>query len=605
MNKVHILPPEIISKIAAGEVIERPASVIKELMENSLDAQTSSIEIHLKDAGKTLIHIKDTGSGIEPDDLEKIFLRHSTSKIETLDDLDHIQSLGFRGEALYSIGSIADVVLRSKTKNHDTGWEIHLRGGKKMNIRPVTMNNGTEIEVKELFFNTPARKKFLKTNTTEINQILNVFLPYTLLYPQCRFLLSHQEKVLIDLPPENDLKSRVAHALNLEEKHLLEVGQDFPSDQISLRMILGDINIQRPHRDLQFIFINDRPVQNRGLGFHMNQIYRLIFPPQIYPFFSLYIQIPPEDVDVNIHPAKREVKIKDEQHLSSLIRSVCEQTLMQQGKAKQVHKNLSFPNALVGNPNEVETGLKPVSTRPPTKTFGGDSFETSSSQVPEPFNKSKYATQHYAFQNQELLETPVSENLFIQNPDSLASKLSQARYVGTFLKKYLFFETGTSLFIVDQHAAQERIMFERLKAQLENGTIEVQQLLTPILLKLTPQELLNWEEAQEKFETLGLSTTLWNKETIALHTTPHLLKNPEAAARSLLAGENVSRYDNDTLARRACRCSVMAGDSMDVPQVEFQRQELLACRDPFTCPHGRPTVIEMTEIFFNKQFLRT
>ena len=586
MGQVHILPPEIISKIAAGEVIERPASVIKELMENSLDAKTSSIEIHLKDAGKTLIHIKDTGGGIEPDDLEKIFLRHSTSKIETLDDLDHIQSLGFRGEALYSIGSIADVILRSKTKDHDTGWEIHLRGGKKMDIHPVTMNNGTTIEVKELFFNTPARKKFLKTNPTEINQILNVFLPYTLLYPQCRFLLSHQEKILIELPPANDLKGRVSGALNLDEKNLLEVEQDFPADQISLRMILGDINIQRARRDLQFIFVNDRPVQSRSLAFQMNQIYRLLFPPNIYPFFSLYIQIPPQDVDVNIHPAKREVKIKDEQHLSSLIRSVCEQTLMQQGKARYVGAG-SKPAHGLQTHNAPRAGWEPAPT------------------VAEPFTKTKYATQHYAFQNQEILETPVCENLFIQNPDSLSSKLSQARYVGTFMKKFLFFESGPSLLIVDQHAAQERIMFERFKAQLEKGAIEVQQLLTPILLKLTPQELLSWEDTKEKLETIGLSTTLWNKETIALHSTPHLLKNPEAAARNLLAGENVRHCDNDTLARRACRCSVMAGDSMDIPQVEFQRQELLLCQDPFTCPHGRPTVIEMTENFFNKQFLRT
>jgi len=587
MGKVHILNPAVISKIAAGEVIERPASVIKELIENSLDAQASKIEITLKDAGRALIHSKDSGTGIEPDDLEKIFFRHSTSKIQNIEDLEHIHSLGFRGEALYAIGSIADIILRSKTKNQETGWEIHLRGGKKINLRPVTMNNGTELEVKELFFNTPARKKFLKTNLTEIHQILNIFLPYTLLYPQCRFLLSHQKKNLLDLPAQKDLKNRIAHALHLEEKHLLEVGQDFPSEKISLRMVLGDINIQRPRRDLQFIFINGRPVQNRSIGFHMNQIYRLIFPPEVYPFFSVYMEIPPEEVDVNIHPTKREVKIKDEPHLSSLIRTLCEKALMNRGTAKQMTAPKNPPRQQQKN------------------SLGHLRHTPLSPKTPAPFTTGQYAAQHYAFQNPEPLESSVVENLFTPNSASLTFKLSAARYIGTFMKKYLFFETGTSLFVVDQHAAQERIMVERLKSQMDNGTLEVQHLLTPLLLKLTPQELLSWEESKEQLETLGLSTTLWDKATIALHTSPNLLKDPEHALRSLLAGENISRGDHETLARRACRCSIMAGDSLDPSQVEYQRQQLLQCQDPFTCPHGRPTIIEITENFLNKQFLRT
>ncbi len=587
MGKVHILNPAVISKIAAGEVIERPASVIKELIENSLDAQASKIEITLKDAGRALIHSKDSGTGIEPDDLEKIFFRHSTSKIQNIEDLEHIHSLGFRGEALYAIGSIADIILRSKTKNQETGWEIHLRGGKKINLRPVTMNNGTELEVKELFFNTPARKKFLKTNLTEIHQILNIFLPYTLLYPQCRFLLSHQKKNLLDLPAQKDLKNRIAHALHLEEKHLLEVGQDFPSEKISLRMVLGDINIQRPRRDLQFIFINGRPVQNRSIGFHMNQIYRLIFPPEVYPFFSVYMEIPPEEVDVNIPPTKREVKIKDEPHLSSLIRTLCEKALMNRGTAKQMTAPKNPPRQQQKN------------------SLGHLRHTPLSPKTPAPFTTGQYAAQHYAFQNPEPLESSVVENLFTPNSASLTFKLSAARYIGTFMKKYLFFETGTSLFVVDQHAAQERIMVERLKSQMDNGTLEVQHLLTPLLLKLTPQELLSWEESKEQLETLGLSTTLWDKATIALHTSPNLLKDPEHALRSLLAGENISRGDHETLARRACRCSIMAGDSLDPSQVEYQRQQLLQCQDPFTCPHGRPTIIEITENFLNKQFLRT
>jgi len=335
MEKIHVLTPEIISKIAAGEVIERPASVVKELIENSLDAKTASIELHLKEAGKTLIHLKDTGTGIEPEDIEKLFIRHSTSKIKKISDLEKIDSLGFRGEALYSIAAIADVTLKSKSKSADTGWQIHCRGNKKISQRPVPLLRGTEIEVKELFFNTPARKKFLKSDSAELKQILNIFVPYTLLYPQINFLLTHNGRKLLDLKPERNNISRIAKALNLEEKYLLEEKRDFSEENVSVHLVLGDMNIHRTNKDLQFLFINERPVQNRSLNFHLNEIYKLILPEGMKPFFAVDIKMPAENLDVNVHPSKREVKIKDEFKLVSLLRFFCEHTLMTYGKAKQ------------------------------------------------------------------------------------------------------------------------------------------------------------------------------------------------------------------------------------------------------------------------------
>ena len=336
MSNVKTLPPEIVSKIAAGEVIERPASVIKELMENAIDANAQSIETSLKQAGKTLINIKDTGVGIAQDDIKTIFNRHSTSKIRTMDDLFNIRSLGFRGEALYSIAAISDVTLRSKTESQDTGWEIHVRDTKQLDLRPVSMPTGTELEIKELFFNTPARRKFLKSNTTEMHQILNIFIPYALLYPEKRFLLRHQDKNVLNLNPDTSLVERIAETLNLEKKHMLEASQDFPENSSSVHMILGDINIVRSRRDMQFIFINGRPVQNKSISFHLNNLYRLILPQGQYPFFALYIQLPAENIDANIHPTKREVKIRDEQMLCALLRQMGEHTLMTKGKAKRV-----------------------------------------------------------------------------------------------------------------------------------------------------------------------------------------------------------------------------------------------------------------------------
>ena len=564
MAKVQTLAQEVVSKIAAGEVIERPASVIKEAIENSLDAKAKTIEVNLKQAGKTSIQIKDSGEGIENEDIEKIFLRHSTSKIKEINDLYNINSLGFRGEALYSIAAISDVTLRSKHKSQETGWEIHLRAGKKLASKPCNMPAGTEIEIKELFFNTPARKKFLKTDSTELHQILNVFIPYTILYPDYCFSLTHHNKNLLDLAPAKDKIQRISRLLNLRQEHIFQTNQDL--EEISLELILGDINIQRARRDLQFIFINNRPVHNQVISFHMNQVYRMVMPEKTYPFFAVFINMPAQNLDVNVHPTKREVKIKNEQKIVSGLRSLCEQALMSYGKAKQVE----------------QTSIASVS-----RTYQLEA-------EPENTTAMKDAPQ-------EQFSFSLTGSI---NKDSLKNKLCQSGYIGSFMKKYLFFESGTTLLILDQHAAQERVTYEKLINQIESGHIEIQHLLAPVIIKLSPQEMVTWEVLKEKIEKVGFPTTLWDNETIALHSHPLLIKNPEIAVRNLLASEERTRFDKDILARRACRNSLMAGYQMNDQQAQYLQNELVKCKDPFTCPHGRPTVIEIQENVLIKNFLR-
>jgi len=600
MTKVHILPPEIISKIAAGEVIDRPASVIKELIENALDAKTKSIELHLKQAGKTSIHIKDAGHGIAQDDIENVFKRHATSKIESIDDLFNIHSLGFRGEALYSIAAISDIILRSKTSNQDSGWEIHLQGGKKLDLKPCNMPTGTEIEVKELFFNTPARRKFLKSNTTEMNQILNNFIPYCLFHNECSFLLKHQNKTTLDLKSIGNLAERIAETLNLETDHLLETQQDFREQNISIRMIIGDINIVRSRRDMQFVFINGRPIQNKSISFHMNNIYRLILPPNNFPFFAVYIDMPADDIDVNIHPTKREVKLKDEQTLCAMLRHMTEHTLMMKGRAKEVTRPQGHKVTGEKTISIAEKALKDTSSREENFDF---SNATKSIELEDKFEP-RQPTEQYSFPK----DKPYSfdgENLFEKKQDNLQSKLDRSNYAGSFLNKFLFFECDKSLLVIDQHAAQERITFESLIDQMEKGKVEAQNLLSPYIVKLSPQDILVWEEAKERLEETGFSTTQFDNETIAVHSYPVLLKDPTKAVRDILSGKNVAKCDHQELARRACRASTMSGDRLNQQQAEFIKNQLTKCRDPFTCPHGRPTVVEMTESFLDRQFLRT
>jgi DNA mismatch repair protein MutL len=582
MNKVRVLPPEIVSKIAAGEVVERPASVLKELLENSLDAGASSIEVLLKGAGKNLIAIKDNGQGINKEDIKNIFIRHATSKISSIEDLYNISSLGFRGEALYSIAAISDVTLRSKTPDQDCGWEIHLRGNEKTPAKPTGMRVGTEIQAQELFFNTPARKKFLKSNSSELNHCLDIFLPYTLLYPDKRFILTHESRKLIDLAPTGEQLSRIGEALNLNKKDFLEGVREFPEYSAKIHLVLGDINIQRTHKDLQFIFINGRPVIERAISFHMNEIFRLIFSPGVYPFFCVFITMPAEQLDVNVHPAKREVKIKDEFRLLGILRQFTEHLLMTKSKPRQGESSLFCKPEGLGQ-------------------------QSSDRQSPDGFPdqiRDKNVDRQTSLSLNENIILFKTDDIFAQRKSDLKEKLKQARYLGNLLKKYLLFETGDSLLVVDQHAAQERITFEKLKGQIEKADVEVAQLLAPVLIKLSPQELVSWEENKEVLEKAGFATTLFDRDTLALHSHPQLLSQPENSVRNLLAGENIARLDPETLARMACRSSVMAGFAMNKEQAEFQRVALIQCQDPFTCPHGRPTVVEILEETLQKQFLR-
>jgi DNA mismatch repair protein MutL len=336
-------------------------------------------------------------------------------------------------------------------------------------------------------------------------------------------------------------------------------------------------------------------VQSKSISFHINDIYRLILPPNHYPCFTLFLKIPAAHVDVNIHPTKREVKIKDEHSLMPLLRHLIEHTLMTTGKPKEI----SEKNIVSEETASLRRALAKNTT--PDITF---SAITETEQTSSKISESPSITEQYTFPQHA---NGIAENtLPLQNASqNLSNKFSRSRYLGAFINKFLLFEADRSLLIVDQHAAQERIVFEALIRQMQRGHVEVQNLLTPDLLKISMAEMLAWEEGKETLEKLGLSSTQFDKNTIAIHSCPALLGNPLRAVRELLAGGNITRADHATLARRACRASIRAGDSLKPIQAEFQKEQLLKCRDPFTCPHGRPTVIELKENFLDRQFFRT
>lgn len=607
MAKVKQLSSDVIAKIAAGEVVDRPSCVVKELVENALDAGATSVEVHLKEAGKSLIHIKDNGSGIDKDDLEIIFERHATSKISSIDDLESLRSLGFRGEALYSVAAIADVQLKSLARDESEGWEVHMRGGAQVTLQPAAIaTHGTDIKVSEIFYNVPARKKFLKSNVSEMNAILSVFLPYTMLYPHVRFLLINEGKTHIDVRPTDSATQRFAEVLNLQAQHLIEDEFKYESDGTNIRCILGNINIQRKRRDLQYLFVNGRPVANKNLEFQVNDMYRLIFPPQTYSAFAVFIDVLPENVDANIHPTKREVKIRDEYKLSSKLRRMVENALMTKGSARVLEADKD--DDLWDEERDVKTQGIPTERM----VFGPKSYgnlKMSNDGLRE--SSSVYSERPSSVLGSANLQDPdphsvASESdLFRAQTESLHERFARSRYIGQFINKFLLFEVDQSLFYVDQHAAQERIMFERFRNQINDGDVEIQNLLTPVLVSLSPQEQVAWEETSEDLQKAGFETTQFDDQTIAVQTHPVLIKKVEPAVRAILAQLKHERCDYNIIARRACKASIVTGDKLSIEQALHQRVELLACEDPFTCPHGRPTMIEIKESFLDKQFLRT
>jgi DNA mismatch repair protein MutL len=609
MPKVKVLPADVVSKIAAGEVVERPAAVVKELLENALDAGATRVEVQVKDGGKSSIVIKDNGSGIERADLETIFTRHATSKIKSANDLDNILSLGFRGEALYSIAAVSEVTLKTRAEKFTEAWEMFLKGGQREKFMPAAIaEHGTEIRVDEIFFNTPARKKFLKSDSAEFDQILHIFVPYALLYPTHHFVLTHNGRSIYNLPHpggEGGYRERVAAVLNLDPRHIIETAPISTPDKVTIKLLLGDINIQRPRRDQQFIFVNHRPVQHRNISYHVNEIYKLIFPDGVHPFFAVFLELPPEDVDVNIHPTKREVRIHQEGRFTGFLRNTVEQALMTKGGAKEAG----------GTPADVFTFDSPIVSREegvpadrivfaPGQGKGQQFLSSDVRRRTSDDQDNSYVAPSFFSDHLPKADTAIKDRLLI------------ARFIGTFADKYHLFEEGSSLFLVDQHAAQERILFERFKRQIDSNKVEVQPLLTPLVLKLTPGEMLAWEELKDSLKDIGFETTLFGEGAIALQAYPMLLDNPENAVRALIGGEEVPLSDRfakvggpearkDALARRACRASVMAGDRMIALEAVGQLRALLACQDPMTCPHGRPVFVEFKEGFLDRQFLRT
>ncbi|CUN58653.1 DNA mismatch repair endonuclease MutL [Clostridium disporicum] len=647
MKRINILDQHTANKIAAGEVVERPSSVVKELVENSIDANSKNITIEINEGGLSLIKIIDDGSGINRDDIEIAFLPHATSKISKVEDIYNISTLGFRGEALASIASISKISLKSKTNDADNGSEIILEAGKKVSLQEVGMNNGTIMEVKDLFFNVPARKKFLKSISRESSLINDIVTRIALSNPEISIKLFNNDKKVINTYGTGNLKDviRTIYGKNVYDNILYFEGS---RGDISVHGYIGKEEIAKGSRNHQSIFVNNRYIKNKTIIAAVENAFKSFSVINKFPFVVIFIDLPPELVDVNIHPTKAEIKFNDERAVFKVIFDTIHLVLREDALNKfnsvknennkfVVEENVERIEFNISSEDEYPTKkIEPEITKDEVKKeidikHMYNSVDISDIEREEKlynklksininnFNKSNEEDSYEINNNMNSTEVvTVNEDNICQSYNikddvyTKEAKFPKLRVIGQFSKMYILAEYGTDLYIVDQHAAHEKILFEKYFKDIEEGTIIVQQLLVPIILDLSLEDYAYFEENNKVFSEAGFVIDHFGGETISIKEVPYFLGKLDAKKLFMeildnlkaLGSGKTSEVKLNKIASMACRSAVKANDYLNHDEMDKLIEDLRYINDPFHCPHGRPIIIKFTEYELNKKFRR-
>ena len=647
MKRINILDQHTANKIAAGEVVERPSSVVKELVENSIDANSKNITIEINEGGLSLIKIIDDGSGINRDDIEIAFLPHATSKISKVEDIYNISTLGFRGEALASIASISKISLKSKTNDADNGSEIILEAGKKVSLQEVGMNNGTIMEVKDLFFNVPARKKFLKSISRESSLINDIVTRIALSNPEISIKLFNNDKKVINTYGTGNLKDviRTIYGKNVYDNILYFEGSRV---DISVHGYIGKEEIAKGSRNHQSIFVNNRYIKNKTIIAAVENAFKSFSVINKFPFVVIFIDLPPELVDVNIHPTKAEIKFNDERAVFKVIFDTIHSVLREDALNKfnsvknennkfVVEENVERIEFNISSEDEYPTKkIEPEITKDEVKKeidikHMYNSVDISDIEREEKlynklksininnFNKSNEEDSYEINNDKNSTEVvTVNEDNICQSynikddVNTKEAKFPKLRVIGQFSKMYILAEYGTDLYIVDQHAAHEKILFEKYFKDIEEGTIIVQQLLVPIILDLSLEDYAYFEENNKVFSEAGFVIDHFGGETISIKEVPYFLGKLDAKKLFMeildnlkaLGSGKTSEVKLNKIASMACRSAVKANDYLNHEEMDKLIEDLRYINDPFHCPHGRPIIIKFTEYELNKKFRR-
>ncbi len=662
MPQIQVLDQITIDKIAAGEVIERPASIVKELVENSIDAKAASVTVEIQDGGISLIRVTDNGSGIEREDIRNAFLRHSTSKIRKVEDLAHIASLGFRGEALSSISAVTRTELITKTKEDTFGTRYVIEGGVEQSLEDAGAPDGTTFLVRQLFYNVPARRKFLKTPMTEAGHVQDLLMRLALSHPEVAFTFINNGQTKMRTSGNGKLKDVIYSIYGREAAaNLIEL--DYSMDGLVMKGYLGKPVITRGNRNFENYFVNGRYVKNAMLSKAIEDAYKDFLMQHKFPFVVIHFQVDGEKIDVNVHPTKMEMRFQRQQDVYNIVYEGVHRTLLEPELIPQVEapapKVISQPKSESPFLLKPKTAPQPMEKKPEEKEEPHDEAyfmkkmkervlsyhqrnssaevakkeqifrpQAQAERIKDALARAKEVEkqpQKQAEEQPELIrETPVYEtkpvteekaeqlNLFEEH---LLKREKKAEYklIGQVFETYWLVEFENSLYIIDQHAAHERVLYERTLKEMKNREFTAQYLSPPIILSLSMQEAQVLNENMDRFTRIGFEIEPFGGEEYAVRAIPHnlfgiakkelLLEMLDDLADGISTSMTPELID-EKVASMSCKAAVKGNNRLSAQEADALIGELLLLENPYHCPHGRPTIIAMTQRELEKKFKR-
>jgi DNA mismatch repair protein MutL len=665
MGRIRVLPDRVANQIAAGEVVERPASVVKELLENSLDAGATSFRVEIETGGRRLIRIADDGCGMLRDDAMLAFERHATSKLRDIKDLLSIGTLGFRGEALPSIASVSRLLLETRAAEEATGTRVEVAGGKMLRSEEAALAPGTTITVRDLFFNVPARKKFLRSEQTELAHIASLVTHYSLAHPEKTFRLASETNELLHVTPVATLRERVFQVFGsgaleelvelgtCEKRLLLPPASVAPSEAIAefrrepeepstrLFRLSGFVSrpqVQKGNRNSIFIFANGRLIRDRVLLHALSAAYHNLMPHASFPFALLFLECDYEEVDVNVHPSKTEVRFRHQSFVHDFVRDAIRERLIESRPAPAFSVSpepqpaarmpySEFSQMLEDEAARDTAGDAPsqpvlLDAPPPADNGAFDpaapEFQLRPTRAPEPrfdFGATSISLANASAVSTTRLRVPDTHGSFPEGalPPSSLTALSDLRPLGQLHESFIIAAGRDGLWIIDQHVAHERILFEKVLNQRAAGNVEVQRLLMPLVLQLTPQQQIEYARIADELASMGFETEPFGNRTIAVMAAPAAIGPADLekvmfevleTAEGELRGVSLDDVRRSIAASIACRAAIKINMRLDQNKMEWLLRTLAATDCPMSCPHGRPIALQYSMREILKAFHR-
>jgi DNA mismatch repair protein MutL len=606
-NKIRILPEYIANQIAAGEVVQRPESVVKELVENSLDAQAKTIAVVIHKGGKQLIHVVDDGVGMSRDDLELSIKRHATSKIYTPEDLEAILTYGFRGEALASIASVSNLEIRTKRAEDELGWRLLSEPNKEPHIEPIAMDSGTQVFVRNLFYNVPARRKFLKSDLTEFRYISDTLMKIALCRNDIRFVFYDEDSLVFDVYPSSPIQ-RIKDLLGDAVSSSL-INVDYEYANIRIWGFVGQPYLAKTTRSEQFLFLNGRSIRSKALTYAVYLAYEHLLEKQTNPFFLLHIELDPRRYDVNVHPQKHEVKFDDEKFIFNVINTAVSKALSENSLAPSI---------------SIESRYEPIQKVVSGESNNNKDFQLVNKLTGEIIEKKDYFPttnrpdfkKNFKFKYQGTTTQTIRSNLENlvkpQHKVDFEEHIKPWKNIYQIHNKYILIEKEEGILLIDQHAAHERILFEKARKAIYENIKNVQQLLFPITIELNPIEYTAVKELKSELNRLGFVFELNTAGELDLIGIPSdiVQREPLEILREIISSfiETTEATKSDIreylIATYSCKAAIKTGQSLSTEEMESLATELYNCENPYSCPHGRPTMIELTIDELDRNFCR-